>query len=118
GAVGRRRAPGYSVAAARAAVEGIGPVGGGRSVGPAVEGEPGAGDAVAVRPDKGAEVRGCPLVARQGVIAKDDIGELAGPVRQLERDDDAAVVEHPELDAVGILERVHADGRSASGGAE
>jgi len=43
-------------------------------------------------------------------VAKDDVGELAFAVGHTHGEDDAAVVHGPNLEAVGIGERVQADG--------
>ena len=57
GALERRDAPDHLVEALHAAVQVIGAVVRGQGVGPAVQREPAAGDAVAVPADEGAEVR-------------------------------------------------------------
>ena len=70
----------------------------------AVDLERGAADAVGHRTDAGAEIALARRVDifRQGLVAGDDVGELAFPVRGEQRDDAGAVVGHLQGDVPAV----------------
>ena len=98
--------PEDAVETAQAAVEVVGAVVGGEGVAPVADAEAALGDAVGVAADDGAEVGvvgGVQVVLGLGE-AEDDVGGLALPVRDLEREDDGAEVGDPDAHAGGVLE--------------
>lgn len=82
------------VEAEGAAVQGVLPVVDGELVLLAVQGETALGDAVAVPPDQGAEVRAAGDVVVEVVEAQRDVGVAAPAVRDLQGLHDAAVRQH------------------------